>query len=881
MTSFPRSTPATALPPPPSSNGFRAFQEPEFSVPVPELFARACESFGSRPALVGEESLTYSDLDQRSLRVAWALAAPRTGEPIAILAGPDVHFVLAALGVLRAGHAFLPLDPTQDAHLLRATLERAQVRTVIAAPAHLSRARSLHREEVLELQKLEQHEQACDLPRIDPASLACVFYTSGSTGEPVGVRMCHAFISFDVCRQTNDLSVGPEDRFDLLFSPAFSAALAPVFTALICGSSLHFLDLKKGGVGALPAWLNEHRITISNQSTSTMRAALHSVEGRDLLPELRLLCVGGEPLRARDCELVREKLHADCVLQNAMASTETRTYAQHFVRRTDTVTDPVPIGFPVLGREIRILGDDGREVAPGEGGEIVITAEHLADGYQGSPALTDARFETLDSGRVRFRTGDRGSVDSEGRMVHLGRADSIIKVRGYRVDLTEVERHLRRLHPGVEARALAFNDTNAEPAVGAVMASNEAPTLAGLRASLQEHLPDYALPVRLLALAELPQNANNKVDRRGLRDQLERMPQAPTGPVSTPQDLEAELTSIWSELLPGRGFDRATSFFDAGGDSLSAVMLLTEIERRLDKRVAHADLLRSPSIMQLAAFLESPSLPIRHIIDIPRPGARSGGPDVYLLPSITGYAPSLGNLAELSTSTGEFKWLAPIPPGEAEPDQYSISWVAQQYATEILERPPGKPIVLVGFSWGAYVAHELACILKESGAPIRLLALLDARVTTSALPKPVSWPRRGLAQLLNLPAWIRYDLLTVDLKSLQTRIAGMFAGSKEDAEPNLGAFFGRGGFTESFETDFFARFNAAVSFRPRPWRGPTAVVRARAQSLKDPRLGALGWEHFVDPAPDLYTVAGHHESFLLPPHVHKLARDLDRYLAEE
>ena len=104
---------------------------------MPELFARACESFGSRPALVGEESLTYSDLDQRSLRVAWALAAPRTGEPIAILAGPDVHFVLAALGVLRAGHAFLPLDPTQDAHLLRATLERAQVRTVIAAPAGL------------------------------------------------------------------------------------------------------------------------------------------------------------------------------------------------------------------------------------------------------------------------------------------------------------------------------------------------------------------------------------------------------------------------------------------------------------------------------------------------------------------------------------------------------------------------------------------------------------------------------------------------------------------------------------------------------------------------------------------------------------------------
>ncbi len=880
MTSFPRSEPASNLPPTPPDNGFRGFQESDFSLPVTELFARACANFENRNALTGEELLTYSDLNERSARVASALVESHAdvGETVAILAGPEIPFVVAALGLLRAGHAFLPLDPQHDTKLLHKTLERAGVDTVIVAPAHTELANSIDGPRFIELLSLERYDKASKLPRIEPESLACVFYTSGSTGEPVGVRMSHAFLTFDVCRQANDLSVGAADRFDLLFSPAFSAALAPVFTALICGASLHLLDLRARGVGALPEWLEQQRITISNQSTSTMRAAVGLLSGTQRLPELRLLCVGGEPLRASDCLLVREKLHENCVLQNAMASTETRTYAQFFVRPTDSVTDPVPIGFAVLGRQLQVVDENGREVALGEVGEIVIIAKHLANGYQGSLALTETRFERLEDSRIRFHTGDRARVDPDGRLIHLGRADSIVKVHGYRVDLNEVERHVRGLNLGAEVHALAFLDAKAEPAIGVALASTKSPTLGQLRANLSTLLPDYALPVRLLVVPELPQNANNKVDRRKLRDQLERMRQEPDSAQAPSNSIESELYAVWSKLLPNASFDRETSFFDAGGDSLSSVMLLTEIEHRFKKQVTHAQLQRSPSITRLAELIATESTRSQNIVDIPRTCPGSGGPNVFLLPAITGHTPSLANLAKLSTSECDFKWLSPISTSEVEADRFSIEWVAERYATEILERSTDKPVALIGFSWGAYVAHELACLLKESGVEVRLLALLDSRISMSALPKPLSRTRRLLAQCANLPAWIRYDLLTVDWQSLRTRIAGVFAESKESSEPNLKSYFGREEFSQSFEDEFFVRYRAAMKFKPRVWHGPTAVVRAQAQSLRDPRPGALGWEHFVQPAPDLFTIPGHHESFLLAPHVHKLVPSLDRYL---
>lgn len=199
-------------------------------------------------------------------------------------------------------------------------------------------------------------------------------------------------------------------------------------------------------ITALPAWLADHRITVSTMTVSMLRHLCLLGPRAHTLSALRLLSVGGEAIHSADVEAFRSVFPTSCVLQNAMASTETRTYAQYFVPPTGPVESPVPIGLPVAGKEVLLLDENGNPVPPGCEGEIAVRSRYLANGYANDAQRTAIKFQPQEDGLVLYRTEDRGRFRPDGCLVFLGRTDSQAKIRGHRVELDHVA-HILELHP--------------------------------------------------------------------------------------------------------------------------------------------------------------------------------------------------------------------------------------------------------------------------------------------------------------------------------------------------------------------------------------------------------------------------------------------------
>ncbi len=490
---------------------------------IAERFVQVASTLPDRLALDdGSQALSYAQLltwsAQRAAGVAHA--AGTAAGVVAVLLPFGAEVVATLLAVLRAGHAFLPLDPAAlDAHLRQVLLAAAPalVLSDAAGCARLQQAVPELSSLIRDVQGLCTSALGWRLDRLaEPGHHACVFATSGTTGSPKLVALPHRAVLFDIGRQQNDLLLSPTDRFDLLFSLAFSASLAPLFGALLTGASLHLLDTRHQ-LPRLPGWLAKQRISISTMGASTLRFLNAHAEESEAYRHLRLLSLGGEALRAADVNQARQALGPQVVIQNAMAATETRTWAQHFMPQDALVTEPLPMGWPVHGKSVRLVPDASPALAAWpQAGRVWVRSRYLATGYLHQPQLTAERFVPQADGSMEYDTGDLAHTDEQGRLYFLGRADDMVKVRGHRVELAEVEGALRELQGVVDAAAVALEDAaRGTVLVAFVVGARSAPASA-LQAALRQCLPEPAVPAVIHHLPELPRNLNGKVDRQAL-----------------------------------------------------------------------------------------------------------------------------------------------------------------------------------------------------------------------------------------------------------------------------------------------------------------------------------------------------------------------------
>jgi amino acid adenylation domain-containing protein len=599
--------------PPRPSNPFIEFPAEEIEQSIPARFERVAARYADRRAVKdGTLELTYAELNRAANRIAWALP-PRNGQgdqPVALLLEHGASLVAAILGVLKAGRIYVPLDPSYPRARLAYILGDTGATLVITDGAHRALARSLSHGALplLDVDQLDPSgsDAGLDLP-IPPDAPAYVLYTSGSTGRPKGVVQSHRNVLWDVREYTNTLHISCDDRMTLLYSCSVNGAVRGIFGALLNGASLYPFDVKQQGLNGLAELLSREEITFYHSVPSVFRHFVATLSGGETFPSLRVIRFGGERVLARDVEAYRRHFPDGCLLYTGMGATETGHVRHYFHdKRTSLVGSVVPTGYAVEGKDVLLLDDAGREVPAGQAGEIAVRSRYLALGYWRQPEATRTAFlADLPGAPERiFRTGDLGRMHPDGCLEHLGRKDFQVKLRGYRVEIAEIEHTLLGLAGVREAVVVACEEGPEEQRLVAYVVPEAGctPSIAELRGHLQDHLPHHMVPSLFVLLEQLPLTPNGKVDRLALPDPVREGRDS----VVPPQDpIEEVLASLWADTL---GLERVSveeNFFELGGHSLLATRVLARLRDTLGVDLPLRAFFDRPTVAALAEAVRS------------------------------------------------------------------------------------------------------------------------------------------------------------------------------------------------------------------------------------------------------------------------------------
>jgi phthiocerol/phenolphthiocerol synthesis type-I polyketide synthase E len=560
-------------------------------------FAETAARFNARPAvLAGGTRLSYADLAAAAGGRARAIGAP--GARVGLLTTHGVETITGILGTLAAGCAYVPLDPSFPLERLSYMVNAAGVSVVLANRRHADLAHEL----------VDRVVFADDLPPapLEPADaglddVAYVLFTSGSTGRPKAVAQTHRNLLHVVDNQIESLGITAADRLSLLASFSFDAAIPDLYPALLTGASVVPVDVRANGLAHTASALARHGVTIYHSTPTVYRYLLDALDG-SRLGTVRTVLLGGEQSTYADVRKGRERFAPGCVFVNGYGATEVTFAAQHQLSDVDG-EGPLPIGTALPGYELVL----------GAGDEITVRGRHLIDGY----ANQDSDAFTVDEDGVRqYRTGDLGRLLPDGRMVCLGRLDRQVNVRGFRVELTEVEAALLA-QPGVTGARVIVR---AEELLGYVVGAADGQAL---RAALAETLPDYALPRAVVVLDEFPLTVTGKLDELALP-----APARSTGAGRALTEAERRVHDIWCAVLRTDAVAPDDTFFDVGGHSL----LLGQVQQRLaaefDTEVPLLRLFEHPTVATQAAYLagDRPKPERRH-----RPPAEYSGEEIAVV----------------------------------------------------------------------------------------------------------------------------------------------------------------------------------------------------------------------------------------------------------
>ena len=750
---------------------------------VHHLFEEAAGKGGARAAAECDgRSLTSSELNGRANRLANYLvkSGVEPGSFVGVHLDRSLDLIVALLGVLKAGAAYVPLDPSFPPDRLACMMEDGHVSTVVTCASLSAQLRHSGRSAICldtERERIQREDAANPNIRLSAKNLAYSIYTSGSTGKPKGVMIEHRSVVNLLLSMQKEPGFTEHDVLLAVTTVSFDIAALELFLPLITGAKVVMARKDEVVDGRLLLKLIERSGVTTLQATPGTWKLLIDAGWRST-PRLRMLC-GGESL-PRD--LANKMLDRGGELWNMYGPTETTVWSS--VQKIAPGNGPVFIGPPIANTQFYIVDAKMRLVPIGVPGELLIGGDGLSRGYLNRPELTAERFTEnpfFNSGGRVYRTGDLARFRENGTIEFLGRLDSQVKVRGFRIELGEIE-HCLVQHEGVhDAVVVTSDEGNGDkrlvacfiPAAGAVVTVN------GLREFLRAKLPAYMIPSFFVEMQTFPLTPNGKIDRKKLPEpgisrlesslgyatpqgeleiQLAGRPCAnyrnscaarETEHVPPRDDLEAKLTGIWEQVLGVHPIGVKDNFFDLGGHSLALVRLFARIEKELKTRtfgrqqLLPAVIFRAPTVEELAQVLRQEE------------GDRS-------LPSLVPIQPH-GSSTPFFWIHGDWSnaflsdYLGPDQPlfglehqsQDGKAAEYTrVETIAEHYLRQIRHVQAQGPYLLGGFSFGGVVAFEIAQRLKAQGQTVSLLVMLDSPFPGATVhasgPMSAAKPRRLL-----------------------------------------------------------------------------------------------------------------------------------------
>ena len=858
---------------------------------IPELFQQQAARTPHAEALIcNGDQLTYGELNRRANQLAHYLRTLGAGPEmlVGVMMERRLDLVVALLGILKAGAAYVPLDPAYPAERLRFMLDDTRAPVLLTQSTLVERLPSEHAAQVIRLDADWPHITA-GMPDSDPdvlvqtENLAYVIYTSGSTGQPKGVMLTHGSAAQFVQWARSYFTAAELKLVVAATSVCFDLSVFELWVPLSSGGAVALVE----NALALPQLEGDVPVTLLNTVPSVIAELLR---GGYRLPEsVMTVNLAGEALSE---QLVRTVYEAGNVEQvnDLYGPTEDTTYST-WTRRSGG--ERATIGRPIINKQVYILDDWQQPVPTGVRGELHLGGTGLARGYLNRPELTAERFipNPFDSGDGSgrlYKTGDLARWLPDGNIEYLGRIDNQLKIRGYRIETGEIEISLNK-HPNVRTSVvIARADGAGEKQLVAycvpqgIGESEDSQLLPRkFKAYLKETLPEYMIPSFITIVDELPLTPNGKIDRKALPEprqtEKERSYAAPRN------SLESQLAWIWEELLGVSPIGIRESFFELGGHSLLAVRLMAQIRKRFGIDLPIAALFRGETIEELAKILSEQGTAWRSspLVPIQPKGTK---PRFFCVHALGGNVNNFYLLSRYLGSDQPFYGLQAPPLEDAAEEHTQIETMAARYVEAIREVQPAGPYLIGGYSFGCYVAYEMAKQLREQGQNISLLALFDTY-------SPLYWnklpEKRDMADILVSLAWTtsrekgKQLLLPVDeLRQLTFDEQLVYFLQKMRAEDLAPA---------EVDEELLRRFLKGVAGRqramhiysPQPYPGRVTLFKCNERDQLwnerllavglDPYDESLGWQGLSPEPVTVIEIPGHHDVICQDPYVQSLA----------
>ncbi|MEM6963222.1 MAG: amino acid adenylation domain-containing protein [Bacteroidota bacterium] len=849
------------------------------TTPLPEetaihrLIEKMAATYPDRKAVVADgQSISYSELHEQANKIANKLLRlslpPST--PVGLYANRSLEMMIGILGILRAGAAYVPLDPEYPKERIDFILKDAQA-AVVFCQKQLRPQLTTVETEILVIEDIIAGEGSVDLvmPEVSNNDLAYIIYTSGSTGQPKGVPITHQNLVHSTTARFSFFEHQP-DAFLLLSSFSFDSSIVGIFWPLCSGGTLVLPPRRiEQNIQTLAQVIQKNNITHTLLLPSLYHLLLEYAEPQ-YLQSLRTIMVAGEACPA-SLVLKHYKKLPNVNLVNEYGPTEGTVWSTaHRISPTDAF-GTVPIGRPIPNMDNYILDKNLQPVPVGVTGELYIGGRGIARGYWNRPTLTDERFlpspfDLSKSAKI-YKTGDLAKFRKDGVIDFLGRADQQVKIRGHRIEVEEIQIALEKIK-AIKAALVVVQDNEMHRRLVAYFTSDTPVEVSSIRETLNAIFPKHMIPSALVPLENFPTLPNGKIDFKKLpapdqRDLEEQNFVAPTS------ETEKTLASIWEEVLKINPIGVHDNFFEIGGDSIQSIRIIAKAQKA-GIELAPNQLFEHQTIYQLAHFLNQKANDDEDgsnwsaIVPLNKKGSK---PALFCIHSGGGHVFFYHPLAQHLSPEQPLYALQPSGLDGKATLHSSIEAMAADYIQEMKKVQPEGPYHILGTCFSNAVGLEMANQLQSAGETVALLIFVDSgpQYLLGAEERGGKQPVTRFVKMIKAGNW----------KGIQKKFRNRFIRTKQKALAPL-------------ENEQERHLRLTIQnlnqlyhhYSWKPFDGKITLIRSSEfAQRKDKDIHITQWQKLAKGGLEVHTTEGHHTSLFMEPEVQGLAEKIKACVA--